>query len=346
MVPFAAGNRSVMPDWKSYLAADPTDWLLGQDNPSVRYFTLTDILNKASTDPQVPKAKQEIMLKGAAPKILAKQEQEGYWVAPDRFYTAKYQGTVWQLIILAELGADGGDERIKKACELMLEKSQDPASGAFSMHESARIGGGRRSEVIPCLTGNMVWSLIRLGYLEDPRVQQGIDWIVKYQRFDDGSGVPPKEWPYDRYEICWGKHVCHMGVVKTLKALAEIPADQRSADVQRKIEEASEYLLKHNIYRRSHDLSKTSKPGWLRFSFPLMYQTDVLEILGILTRLGYGDDRMQEAVDAVVARQNEEGKWLLKGNFPGRFAVDIEKKDEPSKWITLNALRVLKRYYG
>ena len=34
-----------MNDWKSLLKADPTDWLLENDNPSVRYFTMTDILD-------------------------------------------------------------------------------------------------------------------------------------------------------------------------------------------------------------------------------------------------------------------------------------------------------------
>lgn len=192
----------------------------------------------------------------------------------------------------------------------------------------------------------MVWSLIRLGYLKDGRVQKGIDWITKYQRFDDGTGSIPKDWPYYKAEACFGKHSCHMGVVKALKALAEIPRVERSKDVQNTLNNGAEFMLKHHIYRRSHDLSKVSKPGWLRFGFPLMYQTDILEILGIFTRLGYKDKRMQEAVDAVVKRQDEKGRWELKSTFNGRFITNIERKGEPSKWITLNALKVLKNYYG
>ena len=38
---------------------------------------------------------------------MAKQSSQGYWETPDHFYTAKYKATVWQIIILAELGADG-----------------------------------------------------------------------------------------------------------------------------------------------------------------------------------------------------------------------------------------------
>jgi hypothetical protein len=350
-------EQGLMTNWKSLLNEDPTDWLLEEDNPSVRYLTLVDILERPASDSDVAKARQDIMVKGIVPQILATQEDEGYWGDPERFYVSKYKGTVWQLIILAEHLADGEDERIKKACEFLLDRSQDRISGGFSMHHGIKTGGGRHSEVIPCLTGNMVWSLIRLGYLSDPRVQRGIDWIARYQRFDDGidvgagaSDTPtpanlPQGWPYDNYEICWGKHTCHTGVVKALKALSEISPGKRSTEVQHTIEGGTEYLLKHHIYKRSHNLSKISKPGWLRFGFPLMYGTDILEILGILTKLGCRDERMQEAVDIVVSKQDSNGAWKLANTFNGRFQVDIEEKGKPSKWITLNALRVLKGYY-
>jgi hypothetical protein len=336
-----------MSDWKSVLKADPRDWLLEKDNPSVRYFALTGILDKTEDDLEVKESKEEIMKIGVVPEILAKQNNGGYWETPRNFYTAKYKGTVWQLLILAELGANGEDERIRKACEFILANSQDPESGGFSLGGSAaRTGGARHNGVIPCLTGNMVWSLIRFGYLEDPRVQSGINWITTYQRFDDGIDEAPTGWPYDRFEMCWGKHTCHMGAVKTLKALAEIPAEKRTREVKNTIKKGVEYMLIHHIHKRSHDLTRVSKPGWRRFGFPLMYQTDVLEVLGILTKLGYKDKRMQEAVDLVISKQDDQGRWKLESTFNERFQVNIELKGEPSKWITLNALKVLKRFYS
>jgi len=335
-----------MDNWKSMLNADPITWLLEDNNPSVKYFTLIDILEKAENDPEVGKTKEEIMMKGVVPKILAKQKEEGYWEDPQKFYTAKYKGTVWQIIILTELGADGKDSHIRKACEFILKNSQDHESNGFSVWFSAKTGGGRSSGVIPCLTGNLVYSLIKLGYLEDERVQNSINWITTYQRFDDGIKNTPKDWPYEKLVVCWGKHSCHMGVVKALKALAEIPVNQRNKVVKNTIEEGVEYLLKHHIYKRSHDLSRVSKPGWLRLGFPLMYQTDILEILGILTRLDYHDKRMQEAVDQLISKQDYQGKWKLDSTFNGRFQTNIEQKGKPSKWITLNALKVLKNFYG
>jgi hypothetical protein len=114
-----------MNDFQFVLKENATRWLLERENPSVRYFTLTEFLGEPESDREVREAKNEIMKVGAVPSILTRQSSEGWLVAPHRFYTAKYKGTVWQLIILAELGADAKDERVKKACEFVLANSQD-----------------------------------------------------------------------------------------------------------------------------------------------------------------------------------------------------------------------------
>jgi hypothetical protein len=338
---------SSMGSWKSYLHADATKWLLDDSNPSVRYFTLRDVVDKPPTKSELTEVKSYIMRHGAVPEILQKQTDKSYWGEPDRFYRMKYKGTVWQLMILAELGADGNNDCIQNACEFILSHSQDVDSGGFSHSGRSQNKGGRHCDVIPCLTGNMVWSLICFGYLQDSRLQRGIEWITRFQRFDDGESTVLKGWPYDRLKTgCFSKHSCHMGVVKTLKALAEIPEHKRSAAVKKTITKGAEYLLIHHVFKSSHNLDRVPKPGWLRFGFPLMYQTDALEILWILTKLGYHDLRMQEAIDVVVSKQNSTGTWNLENTFNGRYQVNIENKGQPSKWITLHALQVLKRFYG
>src|SRR4030043_840566 len=136
-----------MNNLKSILKADPNDWLLEKNNPSIRYFTLRDILEKPENNLELQEARLGIMKAGLVPVILAKQKKEGYWEIPENFYTAKYKGTVWQLLILAELGADITDVNVKKACEFILNHSQDRQSGGFAYSTSAKKGGGRRSEV-------------------------------------------------------------------------------------------------------------------------------------------------------------------------------------------------------
>jgi hypothetical protein len=115
--------------------------------------------------------------------------------------------------------------------------------------------------------------------------------------------------------------------------------------MQATISAGAEYLLRHHIFKRSHDLSRVSKPGWKRFGFPLMYQTDVLEILSVLGRLDPAylrDERAREALALVAAKAGAEGRWKLEQTFNGRFVVPIEAKGEPSRWVTLRALEVLR----
>lgn len=330
------------PRWRDILMSDPTNWLLGEDNPSVRYFTLLDILGKPQNNRDLIQTKKDIMRAGVVPKILAKQKEGGYWEKAEDFYIrTKFRGTVWQMIILAELGADGRNKRIRRACEFILEWSQDRQSGGFA-YQGSKNGGGFHSGVIPCLTGNMVWSLIRFGYLDDPRVRQGVDWLTEHTRCDDGVNFKLQGWPYEKREACWGKHTCHLTVVKALKALAEVPEEKRGSKTKRVIEQGVEYLLKHHLFKRSHDLDRVAKPKWMKLGFPWMWDTDVLEMLLILTRLGYRDDRMQEALDLVVSKQDMNGRWILENTYNGRFQVNIERKGKSSKWITLNALKVIK----
>ena len=333
-------------DWKSSLRADPLPWLLEEENPSVRYFSLVDLLGTPPRDERVAAAKKAIMGRGIVPKILSRRREGGYWEKREDFYIrTKYKGTVWSLIILAELGADGRDPRIRKACDFVLENSQDRQSGGFA-YLGGSSGGGYHSGVIPCLTGNMVWSLIRLGRIDDPRLSRGIEWITTFARFDDGIDRAPKGWPYEKRESCWGKHTCHSGAVKLLKALAEIPDGKRSPEVRRTIEAGTEFFLAHHVYKRSHDLSKVVKPKWAKFGFPTIWDGDALEVFGVLTRLGYRDPRMKEAAALILSKQDAQGRWSLENTYNGRFQADIEKKGKPSKWVTLLALKSLKPYFS
>lgn len=333
-----------MRDWKPMLTADTTDWLLEEENPSVRYFTLKDILDKPECNREVQQAKREIMQHGIVPDILRKQLEPAYIKTYPQFYTDKYKGLLWQLIVLAEMGAEANSQ-IKEQCEFLLNNSQEAEDGGFSINIAAKKGGGRITEVIPCLTGNTVWSLIHFGYLDDPRLKKAIYWITRFMRFNDGVEDNPQSPPYDRYEMCWGKHTCFMGVVKALKGLSAIPQEKRTSEINDTINKAVEFLLIHHIYKHSHNISKTSKPGWLKFGFPLMYQTDVLEILDILVKLGIADDRMNDAFNIILTKQDVMGRWRIENTLnTDRLLIPLEQKGEQSKWITLRAIRVLKRY--
>ena len=60
--------------------------------------------------------------------------------------------------------------------------------------------------------------------------------------------------------------------------------------------------------------------------------------------VGYANDpRLMNALDLIRQKQDEQGRWSLEYDYTSKTWVDIGIKKQPNKWVTLRALRVLKK---
>jgi hypothetical protein len=318
------------------------DWLLGTDNPSVRYWTLVGILGKHPSDQEVVSAQGAIMNSACVKSIIKAMDPEGYWGKSNDLYNPKYTATTHNLLILAELGATPTPAIQKAVGHIFLGQRK---SGHFLM-DIPKTPKGYESTVKDacCYDGNILFYLLHFGYLEDPHVQRLISFQEDYYSKDEG-GWKCRGYPINPAGVFPTN--CYMGRVKMLRALASIPAEKRSKRISEIITQEVEVVLENGVYKylRNPDGSRKEKAGWKRFGFPLFYQSDVLEVLDTLTRLGVRDDRMQDSMTLVETLRGEDGRWVLKDSFNGKMLCDIEEKGQPSKWITLRALRVLGRFY-
>src|SRR5574342_926386 len=112
--------------WRSRLNADPLPWLLEPEEPAVRHFALTDLLDRPPDDPEVVATRAAINASQPVRAILTAQNPDGYWVKPGPGYSPKYRSTVWQVIFLDQLGADASDARVRAACDYILTHTQAP----------------------------------------------------------------------------------------------------------------------------------------------------------------------------------------------------------------------------
>jgi len=328
-----------MHDWKAQLKADPLPWLLETDeaNPGVRYFALRDLLDRPPNDPEVVAAQAEVMHTGPVPAILDAQYPDGYWVKPCAGYSPKYRATLWQVLFLAQLGADGRDERVRRAVEYVFAHAQVP-NGAFSTN-------GRPSGAIHCLWGNMVWALLGLGYGTDERLGRAIDALAHsisgegYEQYYKSGIQAPGFVCSDNYGL-----PCAWGAVPVLRALNCVPAAGRTPVVEAAIETCADFLLRYDVARADYPHRERISPHWFKFGYPLGYVADVLLNLEALIEAGYGGDpRLGEAVRLVLSKQDEQGRWKMEYSYNGKMWADVESKGKPSKWVTLRALRVLKK---
>jgi hypothetical protein len=104
-----------------------------------------------------------------------------------------------------------------------------------------------------------------------------------------------------------------------------------------------EYLLERGLLRRL-STGELVDPDFSRFSFPPRWHYDVLRGLDYFrTAHGDPDERCAEAIDLVVTKRGEDGRWLLENTYPGLVHFDMDDGDgRPSRWNTLRAMRVLR----
>jgi hypothetical protein len=325
------------------LDAGVLGWLLEPETPSVRFWALQDLLGLERTHPDVAAAQEAVMESAPVKAIFSAQQPESHWVTPDDMYNPKYKASTHSLLILAELGAKRTPE-IERGLEHVFEFQRD--SGHF-LTELPKTERGRASVVKDgsCLDANVLYYMAHFGYLDDPRVGRLLDFIIDYHSTED-AGWRCRAYPINPDAVFPVN--CYMGAVKTLRSLSMIPPAKRSKEIEAVIAREVESVLENGVYRylRNPDGSRKDKAGWKRFGFPLFYQSDALEVLDTLTRLGVRDDRMEGAVRLVEGARGSDGRWLLRHSFNGKMWVDIDVKKKSSKWVTLRALRILRRYYG
>jgi len=353
-----------MAAWKRLLSQSPIEWLLEKENPSVQYFTLRDLLDRDESDLEVKEAKAAIPNSNIISKIFAKQAVGGFWENRDNPYTPKYKSTYWQVMILGQLGTDKADATARKACEFVFNLQLD--EGGFSSHTreraleeyewmQTRTALKEKRQAQPdawakslvrehqysCLTGNLSAAMLRIGYGKDPKLKKALKWLLKVQNADGG-------WlcPYWKAHIR-DKHGCIYGTICPLEAFSEVPEAERSTEMKHAIESGAEFMLMHRLYKADHHGFRVINRNWLRLSFPWFYGYDILRGLSVLTKLGYiNDNRLADALDAIIQKRRSDGSWLLEAGPTGRMQTNVEAVGKPSKWITLNALKVLKRLHN
>jgi len=333
--------------WKSQLHGDPLPWLLKPGNPGVRYLAMRDLFDLSPDDKKLMSARKASHKEGPIAEILSHMEQEGYWVKPGPGYTVKYRSTVWALILLAQLGASVyEDKRVDQGCKYLVDHMAE--GGQFTSTTS-----GAPSGTIDCLQGNMLWSLMEMGY-DDPRMDKAYKWMARTVTGDDIAPMEDKNATVRYYAYKCGpafacgvnnKLPCAWGGVKVMLAFSQLPAAKRTPLIKKAIKQATDFFFNIDPVTAKYPTRDDSKPNrdWWKFGFPVFYITDLLQLAEAMVRLGYGNDkRLANTINLIREKQNETGQWLMEFDYPGKTWSDFGEKKQPNEWVTLRALRVLK----
>ena len=302
-----------MQSWQKYLNHDPLPWLLEPENLSVRYWTLIDILDLPANDPEVQQSRAAINQQPFVEELFKLQHPEGYWGDDEtKPYTA--QGAITVLALLHMLGVTP-DKRTTDGCDSLLRFCQHE-SGGFSLIKKQRSG------IFPCTTGEHLPTLVYFGLGDDPRVQTAFSFLIEDMSSDDAFDC-------GRYQ----HRDCLWGAIASLNGMAALPTSLQSVQSRSVVERMANALLD-----TTYDFEGEHR-RWLTFGVPRVW--DLLSALKALSLNGYAHDvRFMPLFRLLLERQDDQGRWLC-GSVSRTWP--IEKQNRPSKWVTLDALRVIKQ---
>jgi len=308
------------------------DWLLASD-PAIRWQVLRDLLDAPEATWQAERAKVET--EGWGAELLSHQDADGQW-AGGAFMPADYTEEKWRelgqawtatcfsLQQLYDFGLDPTSERARRTVDLIGRNSRWD-------HDGQPYWDG---EVEECINGRTVIAGAYFGVDVSP-----IATRLLSERQADGG------WNCER---CNGSHRSSfhstINVLEGLLAYEQAVGATAETRVARSAGE--EYLLERGLFRRL----STGAPAderYLKFLHPNRWRYDVLRGLEYFraASLATGaapDLRLGAAIDHLRARQSQDGTWPLDWQLKGPVWFEMEAVGEPSRWVTLRALRVLK----
>lgn len=305
--------------------------LLNSHDPSVRYFTLVDVLGEAEESAAVRRARAEIVNGPRVRALLSGQRPDGgFGVHPYK----KWNGAHWRLVSLVELGIPTMHHRARAAAEDVLRWLHgDTHRGGI-----VRINGRWRRHASQ--EGNALAACSRLGMVGDARVRRLAADLLTWQWPDGG-------WNCDRRRQA--QHSSFHESLIPLRGVTEYRRASGDRSVDAAIERAAEFLLRHRLFRSD----RTGAPvdgAFLRLRYPPYWHYGILQALRVMRLLHRLDDpRTQDALDVLERKRRPDGTWAADGcwwRLPGPRRIHVEVvnwgRRGPNEMITLQALSVLK----
>jgi hypothetical protein len=299
-------------------------WLLDSD-PAIRWQVLRDFTD-ASAD-TIAAERSRVATEGWGAQLLSRQSPSGKWGAPDEDRGLLI--TLYAVVVLKDLGLEPESKQARK----MISRVDKLV---FKWYKNRPLLHG---ETEPCINGR----ILGVGaYFKEP-YDELASQLLSEQLADGGWNCEAQEESPKRPK---SKRSSFHTTICVLEGLLDYErAKGKSAAVTKARKRAENYLLERGMFR-SLRTGEIIDKRWLRFSFPTFWHYDVLRGLDYLRDAGIKpDDRIVEAIETVIERRHQNGRWPLNHLHAERIPLEMETEvGRASRWNTLRALRVLRWY--
>ena len=303
-------------------------WLLDAD-PSLRWQVLGDLSDASPSEVLAERAR--VAREGFGAQLLARQAPDGTWGGAA--WNRGWDSTLHVLSLLRELGLDPASA----AAERALGRVRDQVTWAGCGPRAIWGHGFFAGETEPCINAQVV----AVGAYFGQDVQGLIERLLSEQLADGGWNC---EAPHRSTRASFNTTI---GVLEAL--LAYERSTRATIDVSAARQRGQEYLLERRLSRRQSTgtlIARDRKGGasWSEFAMPTWWHYDLLRALEYFRQVHTAPDpRVAEAIALVAAKQTQAGWWLMDTRHSGTMPIELDgAPGEPSRWLTLRALRVLR----
>lgn len=311
-------------------------WLLDSD-PSIRWQVMQDLI--AAPADEVAAERAKIATEGWGAQLLSLQGADGSGAGVA--WNRGWDSTMHVLMLLRDMGLDPASDQAQQAVERVRDGVRWQGWDWDGNWRGMDFVGNPffAGEVEPCINGQV--GAVAAYFGQD--MQRIMDRLLAEQLPDGGWNC---EAPDNSTRSSFNTTIC------VLEALLEYELTNGSnAEVTQARLRGQEYLLERRLFHRlsTGEVIERDRKGeshWTRFAFPTWWHYDVLRGLEYLRRANVvPDERVAEAIDVVESKCGSDGRWPLEVRYPGQMPIEIDAGEgQPSRWITLRALRVLDWY--
>ncbi|MFE6964256.1 hypothetical protein ACFVAJ_04025 [Agromyces sp. NPDC057679] len=301
------------------------DWLLDAD-PAIRWQVLHDLADAPADE--VARERARVATTGWGARVLELQDPGGTWGGHEYGARGARDGSHWTLQLLRRFGADPAAQPVRAAIEHVS------TGVTWRKFDDRPYFAG---EVEACVNGGV---LAAAAYFGRPRAEIDglVDRLLGDQLADGGWNCDP---PERSTASSVDTTICVVeGLLAVERAVGDVPA---VTDARRR---AEEYLLERRLFRR-RSTGAIIRGRYLDLSFPPYWFHDVLRGLDHFRDAGVADPRLADAVEVLHELRGTDGRWVAGVGRRGRVLIEVEEGvDDPSRWNTLRALRVLRWLEG
>jgi hypothetical protein len=297
------------------------DWLLEGDI-AIQFQTKRDLLDL--NNGELLSLQNRISEEGWGKAFLNKRDNKtGLW--GNGIYSPKWISTHYTLLDLKNLGLSQKNSFYIESSKILLDKL---------WFNQGKIRKTRYQDVCVCA---MVISICSYAKIKSGKIYEIIDYILE------------KHYPDGGWNCNWEKEDKHSSLHTTLSVLEGIRdyldygGNYRVAELISRQNDAHEFLLLHQLYK-SHRTKEVIDKKMLMFSYPNRWRYDILRCLDYFQSIDKPyDTRLDDAIEILI-KKRKNNKWPLQQKHAGKVHFDMEQTGRASRWNTLRALRVLKKY--